>query len=92
MIVKKNCRKPGFSDHFSIIYISYKRKEYNIDVIEQSACLAVNLITTDHFAYFLNCTSVGQGSDSMMALASETFLGLSGFNQLFSFVPIFKRC
>ena len=25
-------------------------------VIKQSACLAVNPITVDHFAYFFNCT------------------------------------
>ena len=34
---------------------------------KQSACLAVNRITVDHFAYLFNCTPVGRGSDSLMA-------------------------
>ena len=33
--------KPEFSDQFSKIVICYKRKGYNIDVIKQSACLAL---------------------------------------------------
>ena len=40
---RKNVGKPEFSDHFSKIVICYKGKGYNIDVIKQSACLAVCL-------------------------------------------------
>ena len=46
-----------------IIAISYKRKRYNSDVIKQSACLASDPITVDHFAYPFNSTPVGRGSD-----------------------------
>ena len=59
--------KSKFSDHSNKIFISNKRKRYNIGVIKQSACLAVNSITIDHFAYLFNCTPVCRGSDPMMA-------------------------
>ena len=54
--------QPKFSDHFSKIVIRYKRKGYNIDVIKHFACLAVNPITVDHFAYLFNCTHVSPDS------------------------------
>ena len=38
-----------------------------IDVIKESACLVLNQITVDHFAYLFHCTPVGRDSDSMMA-------------------------
>ena len=41
--------KPEFSDQFRKIVICYKRKGYNINVIKQSACLAGDQITVDHF-------------------------------------------
>ena len=43
------------------------KKGYNIDVIKQSACLAVDSITIDHLVYFFNWVPVGRGSISMMA-------------------------
>ena len=64
---RKTGGKLEFSDHFSKIGICYKRKGYKIDVIKQSNCLVVNPITVDHFAYLLNFTPVGRGSDSVMA-------------------------
>ena len=39
----------------------YKRIEYNINIMRQSACLVVN------FASLFNCTRVGRVSDSVMA-------------------------
>ena len=36
---RKSIGKPEFSDHFSNIFIRYKRKGYNIDVIKQSASI-----------------------------------------------------
>ena len=59
---RKNVGTPKFSDQFSKIVISYVRNGYKIDVIKQSACLAVDPITGD-FAYLLNWTPVGRGSD-----------------------------
>ena len=54
-------------NQFSNIALGYKHKLYSIDAIKQSACLAVEPIAVDHFAYFFNCTRVGRGSDSLMA-------------------------
>ena len=42
-------------------------KGYNIDVIKQSACLVVNPIMVDQFAYLFNCMLVGRGSEPEMA-------------------------
>ena len=39
---------------------------YNINVLQQTACLVVNPITAGNFASLFNCTPVGRTSDSMM--------------------------
>ena len=52
-------------NQFGKIVVCYKQKWVIIDVIKQSACLAIDQITVDHFAY-LFCTPVGWGSDSLM--------------------------
>ena len=39
-----------------------------MDIKGQSACLAVNLIRVYNYGLLLNCTTVGQASDSMAAL------------------------
>ena len=57
-------KNPEFSDHFSKTDICYTQMGSNIDLIKQTACLAVNLITVDRFAYLFNCTPMGQCSDS----------------------------
>ena len=36
---------------------------YNIDVLRQTACLVVNPIKVNNFAYLFNCTTVGRASD-----------------------------
>ena len=36
---------------------------YNIDVLLQTACLIVNPIKVNSFAYLFNCTTVGRTSD-----------------------------
>ena len=38
---------------------------YNINVLQQTACLVVNLIRVGNFAFVLKCTPVGRTSDSM---------------------------
>ena len=40
---------------------------YNINVIQQSACLVINPVKVDGYAARLNCTPVDRTSDSMMA-------------------------
>ena len=43
---------------FLIISKRYKKIGYNIDVLRQTACLVVNPIKVNSFAYLFNCTTV----------------------------------
>ena len=45
----------------------YRRICYNLNVMRQSAYIVFNPITVENYAAFLNCTSMGRASDSMMA-------------------------
>ena len=56
-----------FAFQFRKIITRYRRIGYNLNVMRQSACLDFNPIMVDNYAAFLNCTPVGQTSDSMMA-------------------------
>ena len=60
------------SDIFSAQFIKfinhYKMIGYSINVLQQTACLVVNLITVGNFAFQINCTPVGQTSDSLAFL------------------------
>ena len=38
---------------------------YNINVLQQTACLGVNPITAGNFAFLCNCKQVGRISNSM---------------------------
>ena len=40
----------------------YKKIGYNINVMRQTACLVVNPIKVNSFAYLFNCTTVGRTS------------------------------
>ena len=48
------------------IIIRYRRIGYNLNVMQQSACLVLNPIMVDNYASFFNCMPVGRASDSMM--------------------------
>ena len=56
-----------FSDQFRKIIMRHKRNGYNLNVIQQSAYLVINLIKVDGYAALFNCTPVDRASDSMMA-------------------------
>ena len=56
----------NFSAQFIKIISHYKKSGYNINVLQQTACLVVNPITVGNFAFLFNCTPVGRTSDSMM--------------------------
>ena len=56
-----------FSSQFRKVIMRYKRIGYNLNVMRQSACLAINQIMVDSFAALFNCTPVDRASDSMMA-------------------------
>ena len=58
--------KQGYRYHKLKIISHYKKIGYNINVLQQTACLVVNPITVGNFAFLFNCTPVGGTSDSMM--------------------------
>ena len=63
--LKKIVGSNNFSAQFIIIISNYKEIGYNINVLQQTVCLAVNPITVGNFAFLFNCTPVGRTSDSM---------------------------
>ena len=52
-----------FPYHFKKLIVRYKKIGYNINVMRQTACLVVNPIKVNSFAYLFNCTTVGRTSD-----------------------------
>ena len=54
-----------FSYHFKKIIVRCKKIGYNIHVLRQTACLVVNLIKVNDFAYLFDCTTVGRASNQM---------------------------
>ena len=63
--LKKSVGSNNYSAQFIKIISHYKKIGYNINVLQQTACLAVNPITVGYFAFLFNCTPVGQTSDSI---------------------------
>ena len=63
--LKKIVGSNNFSAQFIKIISHYKKIGYNINVLQQTACLVVNPILVGNFAFLFNCTPVGQTSDSM---------------------------
>ena len=55
----------NFPAQFIKIISHNKKISYNINVLQQTACLVVNPITVGNFAFLFNCTRVGRTSDSM---------------------------
>ena len=60
---RKIIGKNYFPYHFKKIIVRYKKIGYNVDVLQQMACLVVNPIKVNSFAYLFNCTTVGRASD-----------------------------
>ena len=60
--------KPNLSDQFKKIVKRYIKVEYNLDVMQQSACQVLNPITVYSYGFLFNCTTVGQASVSITAL------------------------
>ena len=60
---RKIIDKNDFPYHFKWITVRYKKIVYNVDVLQQTACLVVNPIKVNSFAYLFNCTTVGRASD-----------------------------
>ena len=60
---RKIIGKYDFPYHFKKIIVRYKKIGYNIDVLRQTACLVVNPIKVNSFAYLFDCTTVGRALD-----------------------------
>ena len=60
---RKIIGKNDFPYHLKKIIVRYKKIGYNIDALRQRACLVVNPIKVNSFAYLFNCTTVGRASD-----------------------------
>ena len=89
----------------SLKAVRYKKIGYNIKAMRQTACLVVDPIKIDSFAYLFNCTTVGRTSD-WVTVQSWTWLGdgaggwwltpfplgLSWFGWWVSFAPGFRCC
>ena len=60
---RKIIGKNDFPYHFKKIIVRYKKIGYNVDVLQQTACLVVNPIKVNSFAYLFNFTTVGWASD-----------------------------
>ena len=65
---KRIVGKPNFSDQLKKIVKPYIKVGFNLDVVRQSACPALNPITVYSYGFLFNCMTVGQASDSMTAL------------------------
>ena len=57
-----------FSAQFLKIISHYQKIGYNINVLQETACLVVNPITVGNFAFLYNSMLVGRTSDSIMVL------------------------
>ena len=57
---RKIIGKYDFPNHFKTIIFRYKKIGYSIDVLRQTACLVVNPIKVNNFAYIFDCTTVGR--------------------------------
>ena len=66
--LKKIVGSNNFSVQFVKIISHHKKMGYNINVLQQTACLVVNPIMVGNFAFLFNCTPVGRTSDFMMVL------------------------
>ena len=64
-LVYKFRKRIGKNDfpYFKKIVVRYKKIGHNINVLRQTACVVVNPIKVNSFAYLFNCTTVGRTSD-----------------------------
>ena len=60
---RKIIGKNDFPYHFKKIIVRHIKISYNINVLRQTACLVVNPIKVNNFAYLFDCTRIGRASD-----------------------------
>ena len=61
--LKKIVGSNNFSAQFIKIISLYKKIGYNIDVLQQTEFLVINLIMVGNFAFLFNCMPVDRTSD-----------------------------
>ena len=64
---RKIVGKSNFSEQFRKLINRYKRIGYSLDIMRQTACLALNPIIVDGYASLFNCTTAVRASDPMTA-------------------------
>ena len=64
---RKIVGKSNFSEQFRKLIKRYKRIGYSLDIMRQTACLAVNPIIVDGYTSLFNCTTAVRASDLMTA-------------------------
>ena len=64
---RKIVGKSNFSEQFRKLINRYKRIDYGLDIMRQTACLVVNPIIVDGFASLFNCKTAVRASDPMTA-------------------------
>ena len=67
-----------FSDQFRKNVMRYKRFGYNLNVMQQSACLVINPIKVDGCAALFNCTPVDRAPDSIVARPKAIYFSWLG--------------
>ena len=60
---EKIISKYDFPYHFKKIIVRYKKIGYNMEVLQRTACLVVNPIKINNFAYLFDCTTADRPSD-----------------------------
>ena len=58
----KKVGKPTFTEQLKKIIKHYKKVGYEMDNMQQSACLVVNPIMVHSYGFLLNCMMVGQAT------------------------------
>ena len=65
---KQIVEKRNYSDQFKMIIKRHIKVGYNLDAMQQSACLVLNPIMVYTYGFLFNCTTMGQVSESMTTL------------------------
>ena len=67
--LRKIVGSSGFLAQFIGIVSHCKRIGFNINVLQQTACLVVSQVAVGSFAFLFNCTPVGRTSGSVIVPA-----------------------
>ena len=66
---KKIIAKYEFPYLFKKITARFRKIDYNIEVLRQTACLVISPIKVNSFAYLFDCTTIGRASDRITVLS-----------------------